>query len=293
MTSPFRSGSTSGEVMATSVGRSGDFTVIGDSVNVAARLETVASAGEVLCGKLTVDLASRGVVFRERGSVLLKGKREPVQVWEAADLRRDVDGSSDREAPQSREPPLIGRADELAFLESQWRRVCRDRRAQVVLLCGDAGAGKTRLLVGARPTGPERRHRCAHGVSRVRVDGWATCGGRGHPPARPDRRRRGECPPPVGRRRDRPLSPVRRPGSDEARAALGLPPSAPREVVGEPSARRDRRHAPQRRPDPRSLERARRSPRRRPAHDTARGAHRTGRLALEVPDRNARFPSAP
>lgn len=141
----FSIGINSGEVMVTSVGRAGDFTVIGDAVNVAARLENVASAGEVLCGKLTVDLASRGVVFRERGRVLLKGKREPVEVWEAAALRYAGGVLSDKEA-RSGEPPLIGRADELAFLESQWRRVCRDRHAQVVLLCGDAGAGKTRLL---------------------------------------------------------------------------------------------------------------------------------------------------
>ena len=141
----FSIGINSGEVMVTSVGRAGDFTVIGDAVNVAARLENVASAGEVLCGKLTVELASRGVVFGERGRVLLKGKREPVEVWEAASLRHASGALSDKDA-RSGEPPLIGRADELAFLESQWRRVCRDRRAQVVVLCGDAGAGKTRLL---------------------------------------------------------------------------------------------------------------------------------------------------
>jgi class 3 adenylate cyclase/tetratricopeptide (TPR) repeat protein len=141
----FSIGINSGEVMATVVGRAGDFTVIGDTVNVAARLEKVASAGEVLCGRLTVDLASRAVVFSERGSVVLKGKREPVEVWEAAAMRYAVGAPEDGDA-RSGEPPLIGRADELAFLESQWRRVCRDRRAQVVLLCGDAGSGKTRLL---------------------------------------------------------------------------------------------------------------------------------------------------
>src|SRR5579863_2088148 len=77
----FSIGINSGEVMAATVGRAGDFTVIGDTVNVAARLEKVASAGEVLCGRLTVDLAGRGAVFRERQPVLLKGKREPVEVW--------------------------------------------------------------------------------------------------------------------------------------------------------------------------------------------------------------------
>ncbi len=141
----FSIGINSGEVTAATVGRAGDFTVIGDTVNVAARLEKVASAGEVLCGRLTVDLAGRGAVFRERQPVLLKGKRERVEVWEAVDLRK-MDGLRGEADPQSVGPPLIGRSDELAFLESQWRRVCRDRRAQVVVICGDAGSGKTRLL---------------------------------------------------------------------------------------------------------------------------------------------------
>ncbi|HXQ62978.1 MAG TPA: adenylate/guanylate cyclase domain-containing protein [Acidimicrobiales bacterium] len=136
----FSIGINSGEVMATSVGRAGEVTVIGDTVNVAARLEKVAAPGEVLCGRLTTELAGRGIWFRERQPVLLKGKQEPVGVWEAVALR-PVDAEPAADGPQ-----LVGRDDELAFLASQWRRVRRDRQPHVVLLCGEAGSGKTRLL---------------------------------------------------------------------------------------------------------------------------------------------------
>ncbi len=94
----FSIGINSGEVMAAYVGRAGDFTVIGDTVNVAARLEKIASAGEVLCGRLTVELAGAGAVFRERRPVLLKGKREPVEVWEAVGIRQ-MDGLREKQTP--------------------------------------------------------------------------------------------------------------------------------------------------------------------------------------------------
>jgi len=136
----FSIGINSGEVMATAVGRAGDVTVIGDTVNVAARLEKVAAPGEVLCGRLTAELAGRRIWFRERQPVLLKGKQEPVGVWEAVALR-PVDAE-----PTPEGPPLVGRDDELAFLASQWRRVRRDRQPHVALLCGEAGSGKTRVL---------------------------------------------------------------------------------------------------------------------------------------------------
>jgi len=136
----FSIGINSGEVMATAVGRAGDVTVIGDTVNVAARLEKVAAPGEVLCGRLTAELAGGGIWFRERQPVLLKGKQEPVGVWEAVALR-PVDAE-----PAAEGPPLVGRDDELAFLAAQWKRVRRDGQPHVVLLCGDAGSGKTRLL---------------------------------------------------------------------------------------------------------------------------------------------------
>jgi class 3 adenylate cyclase/tetratricopeptide (TPR) repeat protein len=134
----FSIGINSGEVMATTVG-SGDLTVIGDTVNTAARLEKAAGPGEVLCGRLTAELARHRVDFQERQPVLLKGKSEPVAVWEAVRLRSNAD-----ERPW--DAALVGRDEDLAMLELQWRRVRDGGEARLVVLCGEAGAGKTRLL---------------------------------------------------------------------------------------------------------------------------------------------------
>ena len=133
-------GVNSGPVMVTSVGRDGDLTVIGDTVNVAARLEKAAAPGEVLVGRLTAELTGDRVVYRERQPVVLKGKRDPVEVREATSVR--VSAS----AAHPDRPPLIGRDDELAFLRAQWRNTVRNGRASIVLLCGEAGVGTTRLV---------------------------------------------------------------------------------------------------------------------------------------------------
>jgi class 3 adenylate cyclase/tetratricopeptide (TPR) repeat protein len=135
----FSIGVNSGEVMATTVGAGGGMTVIGDTVNVAARLEKAAGPGEVLCGRLTTELTGGRISFRARQPILLKGKQEPVEVWEAVSLQPV------HLQPSTPEPPLVGRDAELAFLEAQWRRVCRDRQSHVVVVCGDAGSGKSRL----------------------------------------------------------------------------------------------------------------------------------------------------
>jgi class 3 adenylate cyclase/tetratricopeptide (TPR) repeat protein len=135
----FSIGINSGEVMVTAIGGEAGVTVIGDTVNVAARLEKAAGPGEVLCGPLTVDLVGGRGVFRPRQPVILKGKREPVDVAEAVSLR-----PSGSEATQD-DLPLIGRDDEMAYLGALWQRVARDGQFQIVLLCGDAGSGKTRL----------------------------------------------------------------------------------------------------------------------------------------------------
>ena len=136
---PFSIGINTGDVLVTAVGGDGGRTVIGDAVNVAARLEKVAGAGEILVGPLTAELAGERAELRPRPPLLLKGRRQPVDVWEAVAVGRH---------PRHRREgvPLIGRDDELAFLLAQWRR-CRDaNRAVLVVVTGEAGIGKTRLL---------------------------------------------------------------------------------------------------------------------------------------------------
>ena len=135
----FSIGVNSGEVMATPIGSAGDVTVIGDTVNVAARLEKAAGPGEVLCGALTAELVGDRALFRQRQPVVLKGKSEPVEVWEAIEIR------SNRAGTAGRDLPLIGRDDELAYLVSIWQRVRRESAYEVAIVSGDSGVGKSRL----------------------------------------------------------------------------------------------------------------------------------------------------
>lgn len=134
----FSIGVNSGEVMATTIGGAGDVTVIGDTVNVAARLEKAAAPGEVLCGSLTAELVGERALFRKKQPIVLKGKSEPVAVWEAIEMRA---GTGDA----GHQLPLLGRDDELAYLLSIWQRVRRDSVYEVVLVSGQPGVGKSRL----------------------------------------------------------------------------------------------------------------------------------------------------
>jgi class 3 adenylate cyclase/tetratricopeptide (TPR) repeat protein len=136
----FSIGINSGEVMATAIGTEEDMTVIGDTVNVAARLEKAAGPGEVLCGPLTAELVGWRGVFRPRQPVILKGKREPVDVFEAVGLR------SVGSTPAVDDLPLVGRTDEMAYLGALWQRVLKDGQLQLLVLCGEPGSGKTRLV---------------------------------------------------------------------------------------------------------------------------------------------------
>jgi tetratricopeptide (TPR) repeat protein len=135
----FSIGVNTGEVLVTPIGGDAGATVIGDTVNVAARLEKAAGPGEVLCGPLTVELIGRSGHFRPRQPVILKGKREPVEVAEAISVRPPGTSSGGEDVP------LVGRDDEVAYLGALWQRVARDHRFQMVLVCGEAGSGKTRL----------------------------------------------------------------------------------------------------------------------------------------------------
>ena len=133
-----RVGINSGEVLA---GRSGDqYTVIGDTVNVAARLQAAGERGSVTVGSSTRRLTASSVEYRELEPLTLKGKSQPVTAWEAVGLA----GAPDRARGSA--APLIGRDEELALLTSLFERVAREERPHLVTVFGSAGVGKSRLL---------------------------------------------------------------------------------------------------------------------------------------------------
>ncbi|MSO41293.1 MAG: zinc-ribbon domain-containing protein [Solirubrobacterales bacterium] len=134
-----RVGINSGEVMAGAVGDR--YTVMGDVVNVAARLQAAGRPGTVTVGDSTY-LASREAIDYQRLEPLsLKGKQEPVPAWEANRALAQAARRSTRT-----ETPLIGRGEEAEMLVSLVDRVEREGRPYLVTVLGQAGVGKSRLL---------------------------------------------------------------------------------------------------------------------------------------------------
>jgi class 3 adenylate cyclase/tetratricopeptide (TPR) repeat protein len=154
-----RVGVNTGEVLAGRIGEG--YTVVGDAVNVASRLQAAAPVAGILAAERTMRAAEHAVSFRELEPLQLKGKAEPVAAWEVAGLR------ATRAAEESRSlrTPLVGREDELCQLERLFDRVARDPATQLVTVVGQPGVGKTRLLreLGRRLEAREAPPRLLHG----------------------------------------------------------------------------------------------------------------------------------
>jgi predicted ATPase/class 3 adenylate cyclase len=136
-----RVGINTGEVLAGAVGSS--YTVTGDTVNVAARLQSAARPGSVTVGERTMAATSQAVKYEALAPLALKGKSELVPAWEADRL---IAPHPVGRGETGREAPLVGRDYEVATLESRFERVLTEQRPQLVTLVGEAGVGKSRLL---------------------------------------------------------------------------------------------------------------------------------------------------
>jgi class 3 adenylate cyclase/tetratricopeptide (TPR) repeat protein len=135
-----RTGINTGEVV---VGddAAGESSILGDAVNVAQRLESVAEAGQVLVGGETERFLRDAARLERIPPLTLKGKSAPVPAWRLVTVAPEA-------VPPSAGPatPFVGRARELALLRASFDRVLSDRSPELVTVFGPAGIGKSRLL---------------------------------------------------------------------------------------------------------------------------------------------------
>jgi len=141
---------------ATGVGTAGEETVVGDTPNLAARLQSLADPGCVLVGPTTHQLTSNFFEFSFLGEHAIKGFRDSISVWKV--LGESAIENRFAAAHAAAAGPIVGRERELAFLYDSWQRATRGD-GHVVLLAGEAGMGKSRLLEALAERVSEEPHR--------------------------------------------------------------------------------------------------------------------------------------
>ena len=144
---PFRVriGLNTGLVVAGGIGdgQTSEYTALGDTINLAARLEQAAPPGGVLAGQTTQRSAGDVFSWREVGPLEIKGKSAPVPAYEPLAVS-DAHGRFEAVAKRGL-TSFVGRQSELDSLVAAWERAGAGR-GQVVSIIGEAGLGKSRLL---------------------------------------------------------------------------------------------------------------------------------------------------
>ena len=120
---------------------------LGRTPNIAARLETLAEPGEVVISDATHRLTRKYFEFDAMGPQKLKGILEPMPVFRVRAEREMVGGLEILE--EAATTPFVGRTREVQQLEQLWAQVTSGN-GQIVLLIGEAGVGKSRLMKAFR-----------------------------------------------------------------------------------------------------------------------------------------------
>ena len=144
-----RIGIATGEVVAASrEDRSGDLAVTGEAITTAARIQSLARPGEILLDEATVRGARDRLLVDDHGSVVLRGQSSVVRLFA---LTGEHGLETTRRRGSGTDEPLVGRAAEMAVIRRTLRRARRSGRGAVVLVSGDAGMGKSRLVAEVEP----------------------------------------------------------------------------------------------------------------------------------------------
>ena len=137
-----RAGVLTGEAAVT-IGAEGQGMVAGDLVNTASRVQSAATPGTVLVGETTRRASEQTIVYEPAGVHELKGKVEPVELFEAL---RVVSARRGQLKSTGLEAPFVGRDRELRHVKSLFHASAQDRRAHLVSITGIPGYGKSRLV---------------------------------------------------------------------------------------------------------------------------------------------------
>ena len=140
-----RIGINSGPVMLGRVGSSEEFTVIGDAVNVASRLEKSAPPGGILIAHDTYMLVHDRFNVEPLGLVTIRGRSEPIQVYLVLGIKPRLFYASGR-GVEGVETRMVGRGAELKQLQDLLPKAVKERVGQILTISGDAGVGKSRLI---------------------------------------------------------------------------------------------------------------------------------------------------
>jgi class 3 adenylate cyclase len=120
-----------------------DYTAVGDTTNLAARLQTLAAPGTILLSEATQRLVRGFFELRPTGPLEVRGKSQPVEAYE---VLGEASAATPMEIAAERGlTPFVGRDEELAQLAGSYARAANGL-PQVVAVVGDAGSGKSRLL---------------------------------------------------------------------------------------------------------------------------------------------------
>lgn len=128
-----------------------EYSVMGDAVNVAARLEALSQRGEILVGPTTYRFTAPLFEFDALSPALLKGKSEPLPVYRLRAVKAE---RGSLRGLVGMNAPLVGRDAPYAALQHALTAL-QAGRGSVLTLVGEAGLGKSRLLAEARRAAPE------------------------------------------------------------------------------------------------------------------------------------------
>ena len=140
-----RAGINTGQAIVGHMGTTGEFTAIGDTVNLAARLNQSAQAGQILISSDTYRLV-RGIFdIQSMPPMRVKGKTDEIQTYTILNARprafhiitRGVEGV---------QTDLVGRDSELLQMQNAYWRLFQDRQPQLINIMGEMGLGKSRLF---------------------------------------------------------------------------------------------------------------------------------------------------